>query len=217
MFNWQNIQVFDYPYKYAICDDFLVDYNDTLYPDDEWCSNNLNTRENNVTSAISAIHSINKVTTDQKDLLTALLSQYFHDKVCDVLDIPLHQETVGIRKTEGDYRIAREAMFVQNHKCKNNILDVHYDSEVTIWTGLLYFTNSEHGSFNIHNNDKSFNKMINIKKNRLILTKNGTTSWHSVSPWIEDIPRKSIYITGEFKNFGRDKNRKPVRAKEFWF
>ena len=61
------------------------------------------------------------------------------------------------------------------------------------------------------------NKKIPIKKNRLILTLNSSNSWHSVSSWHDNNPRKSIYITSEFKNFGRDKDRKPIEAKEVWF
>lgn len=216
MFNWENIKVYDEPYKYAICDDFLSFYNDDLYPSNTWCEDNLIARENKVTKAISAINSIHKVNQAQKNFLSVLLSQRFHDQVCNLLDIPLAKETTGIRKTDADYRIAREAMFVQNLYSEGNILDIHYDSEVTIWTGLLYFCDSDSGTFNIHENDKSLHKKIPIKRNRLILTRNGNTSWHSVSPWLESFPRKSIYITSEFKNFGRDKDRKPIRAKELW-
>ena len=154
MFNWENVKVFDQPYKYAICDNFLSFYDDSLYPSNAWCENNLIARENKVTKAISAINSIHKVNQDQKNFLSVLLSQRFHNNVCNLLDIPLANETTGIRKTDEDYRIAREAMFVQNLYSEGNILDVHYDSEVTIWTGLLYFCDSDSGTFNIHENDK---------------------------------------------------------------
>jgi len=217
MFNWQNIEVYNIPYKFAICDNFVKDYNDDLFPSSEWQEQHLAFRENKVTKAINAKQSLDLINEKQKELLTQILSQEFHNNVCKILNIPLVNETVGIRKTQGDYRIAREAMYVTNLQTTKNILDVHYDSEVTIWTGLLYFSNSDFGgSFNIHNHEKKIFKEIPIKKNRLILTLNSDNSWHSVSAWHDSEPRKSIYTTSEFKNFGRDKNRKPVGANELW-
>ena len=217
MFNWKNTEVYNVPYKFAICDNFLETYNDNLFPTQQWCDEHLLTRENSVTKAISAKHSLSLLQQKQKFLLEAILSQDFHNKVCRILDIPLVDESIGIRKTKGEYRIAREAMFVQNFKTNKNILDVHYDSEVTIWTGLLYFSDDEsNGSFNIHSANKNIFKEIPIKKNRLILTYNSDNSWHSVSPWNNNVPRKSIYITSEFKNFGRDADRNPIGAKEVW-
>tara|TARA_B100001287_G_scaffold272867_1_gene275283 strand:+ start:1230 stop:1889 length:660 start_codon:yes stop_codon:yes gene_type:complete len=217
MFNWKNVEVYNVPYKFVICDNFLENFDDDLFPSQEWCNKNLLTRENSVTKAISAKNSLPLLNQIQKHLLEKILSQEFHNKVCSILNIPLINETTGIRKTQGEYRIAREAMFVENLKTDKNILDVHYDSEVTIWTGLLYFSDSMNGgSFNIHSHNKSIFKKIPIKKNRLILTYNSDNSWHSVSPWDSDVPRKSIYITSEFKNFGRDANRNPIGAKEVW-
>lgn len=218
MFNWQNVEVFNVPYKFVICDNFLQDYDDNLFPNQEWCNKNLITRENSVTKAISAINSLEKLDGNKRSLLENILSQDFHNKVCKILNVPLVNESVAVRKTVGDYRIAREAMYVTNLKTDKDILDVHYDSEVTIWTGLLYFSDSNYGgSFNIHTEDKTIFKKIPIKKNRLILTLNSSNSWHSVSSWHDNNPRKSIYITSEFKNFGRDKDRKPIEAKEVWF
>lgn len=217
MFNWQNVEVYNVPYKFVICDNFLQDFDEELFPNQQWLDKHLFTRENTVTKAISAKVSLPLVNTKQKNLLENILSQEFHNKVCKILSIPLVNETVGIRKTQGDYRIAREAMFVNNTQTDKDILDVHYDSEVTIWTGLLYFSDSEYGgSFNIHSDDKRIFKSIPIKKNRLILTYNSDNSWHSVSPWKSPEPRKSIYITSEFKNFGRDANRQPIGATELW-
>lgn len=217
MFNWQNMQVFNAPYKFVICDNFLKDYDDNLFPNQQWCDKNLTTRENTFTKAISAINSLEKLDGTKKNLLESILSQDFHNKVCKILNVPLVDEQVAVRKTVGDYRIAREAMYVTNLKTDKDILDVHYDSEVTIWTGLLYFSDSNYGgSFNIHTEDKKLFKKIPIKKNRLILTLNSDNSWHSVSPWHDDNPRKSIYITSEFKNFGRDENRRPIGATEVW-
>ena len=70
---------------------------------------------------------------------------------------------------------------------------------------------------NIHNEDKSLHEAIPIKKNRLILTRNSSTTFHSVSPWLsKDTNRKSYYITSEFKNFGRNKDRSPIDATELW-
>ena len=216
IFNWQNIKTYNEPFNYAICDDFLVEYNDDLFPDDAWCKNNLFSRENDVTRARSAIQILN-------DELFAgifyknLLSSEFHDKVCEILEIPLIGEKTNVRKTIGDYRIAREAMVVENTYCEENILDVHHDNEVTIWSGSLYFSDSKDGSFNIHNEDKSLHEAIPIKKNRLILTRNSSTTFHSVSPWLsKDTNRKSYYITSEFKNFGRNKDRSPIDATELW-
>jgi len=217
MFNWQNMQVFNAPYKFVICDNFLKDHDDNLFPNQQWCDKNLTTRENTFTKAISAINSLEKLDGTKKNLLESILSQDFHNKVCKILNVPLVDEQVAVRKTVGDYRIAREAMYVTNLKTDKDILDVHYDSEVTIWTGLLYFSDSNYGgSFNIHTEDKKLFKKIPIKKNRLILTLNSDNSWHSVSPWHDDNPRKSIYITSEFKNFGRDENRRPIGATEVW-
>jgi len=217
MFNWKNIEVYNVPYKFAVCDNFLEDFNENLFPAQQWLEENLQIRENQVTKAINAKQSLPLVNNLQKNLLDNILSQEFHNRVCKILSIPLINETVGIRKTEGDYRIAREAMYVTNTQTDKDILDVHYDSEVTIWTGLLYFSDSEYGgSFNIHSEDKRIFKSIPIKKNRLILTYNSDNSWHSVSPWKSLEPRKSIYITSEFKNFGRDANRKPIGATELW-
>lgn len=217
MFNWENVQVFNVPYKFAVCDNFIKDFDDALFPDKEWQNKNLATRENKVTKAINAKNSLDLITHTQKNLLESILSQNFHNRVCNILSIPLVNETTGVRKTNGDYRIAREAMYVTNLKTDKNILDVHYDSEVTIWTGLLYFSDSDSGgSFNIHSHNKNLFKKIPIKKNRLILTYNSDNSWHSVSSWDNDEPRKTIYTTSEFKNFGRDKNRRPIGATELW-
>ena len=134
IFNWENIEIYDTPFKYGICDNFLEEYSDDLFPDDAWCKNNLFSRENDVTRARSAIQILN-------DELFAgifyknLLSSEFHDKVCEILEIPLIGEKTNVRKTIGDYRIAREAMVVENTYCEENILDVHHDNEVTIWSG----------------------------------------------------------------------------------
>lgn len=216
MFNWETCKKFDYPYKHIICDNFLQNYSNDLFPNQEWVKHNLMTRENTYTKGISAVQSLPKIKDKTKNLIESLLTQDFHDTVCKLLDIPLCNVKVGIRKTQGDYRIAREAMFVENYYTEKNILETHYDNEVTIWTALLYFSESTHGAFNIHNEDKSLNKKIPIKQNRLILTENSSKSWHSVDPWLENYPRQSIYITSEFKNFGRDKNRKPIGATELW-
>ena len=113
MFNWKNTEVYNVPYKFAICDNFLETYNDNLFPTQQWCDEHLLTRENSVTKAISAKHSVLLLQQKQKFLLEAILSQDFHNKVCRILDIPLVDESIGIRKTKGEYRIAREAMFVQ--------------------------------------------------------------------------------------------------------
>ena len=86
-------------------------------------------------------------------LLENILSQDFHNKVCKILNVSLVNESVAVRKTVGDYRIAREAMYVTNLKTDKDILDVHYDSEVTIWTGLLYFSDSNYGG---HETGKQF-------------------------------------------------------------
>ena len=168
IFNWQNIETYNKPFKYAMCDNFLVEYNDNLFPDDAWCKNNLFSRENDVTRARSALQILNEVAYYSKGLSSKfyknLLSSEFHDKVCEILEIPLIGEKTNVRKTIGDYRIAREAMVVENTYCEENILDVHHDNEVTIWSGSLYFSDSKDGSFNIHNEDKSLHKTIPIKK-----------------------------------------------------
>ena len=216
MFNWQNCKIFDYPYRYVICDDFLNDYDDTIFPDESWTKQNLSKRENNFTYAISAKQSLSIVPKQTKILLSNILSQEFHNYVCNLLEINLTNESTGIRRTHGDYRIAREAQLVENYYTENNILDPHYDNEVTIWTALLYFVDSKYGSFNIHDGQKNLLKQIPIKKNRLIITYNSANSWHSVSPWLEKTPRKSIYTTAEFKNYGRDADRKPIGAVEKW-
>ena len=222
IFNWENIEIYNTPFKYGICDNFLEEYNDDLFPDDKWCENTLSGRENDVTRALSAIIILD----DERwfgakgwemEFYKSLLSSEFHDKVCEILEIPLIGEKTNVRKTIGDYRIAREAMVVENTYCEENILDVHHDNEVTIWSGSLYFSDSKDGSFNIHNEDKSLHKTIPIKKNRLILTRNSSTTFHSVSPWLsKDTNRKSYYITSEFKNFGRNKDRSPIDATELW-
>ena len=36
MFNWDNMQVFNVPYKFAVCDNFIKDFDDTLFPDKQW-------------------------------------------------------------------------------------------------------------------------------------------------------------------------------------
>ena len=41
IFNWENIEIYDTPFKYGICDNFLEEYSDDLFPDDAWCKNNL--------------------------------------------------------------------------------------------------------------------------------------------------------------------------------
>ena len=80
--------------------------------------------------------------------------------------------------------------------CEKNILDIHIDGAATIWAGFLYFSDSEYGSFNIHNEDKSLYKTIPIKKNRFILIRNSSVTFHSVSPWLsKDTNRKSYYTT----------------------
>ena len=216
MFNWNNCIRYTDPFNYIICDNFIQDYSDDLFPDATWTNKNLLTRENKITKGISATNSLKLVEGNTKLLLENILSQQFHDTACNLLDIPLVGESTAIRKTNGNYRIAREAMFVENYKTQNNILEPHYDNEVTIWTGLIYFVDSNYGSFNIHDNDKTLVKKIRMKKNRLILTENSNKCWHSVSNWLEDYPRRSIYITAEFKNFGRDKERKPIGATETW-
>ena len=219
IFNWQNIKTYNEPFNYAICDDFLVEYNDDLFPNDAWCKNNLFSRENDVTRARSAIQILDNELFERSEMAfyKNLLSSEFHDKVCEILEIPLIGEKTNVRKTVGDYRIAREAMVVENTYCEENILDVHHDNEVTIWSGSLYFSDSKDGSFNIHNEDKSLHEAIPIKKNRLILTRNSSTTFHSVSPWLsKDTNRKSYYITSEFKNFGRNKDRSPIDATELW-
>lgn len=219
IFNWQNIKTYNEPFNYAICDDFLVEYNDDLFPDDAWCKNNLFSRENDVTRALSAIQILDDELFESSEMAfyKNLLSSEFHDKVCEILEISLIGEKTNVRKTIGDYRIAREAMVVENTYCEENILDVHHDNEVTIWSGSLYFSDSKDGSFNIHNEDKSLHETIPIKKNRLILTRNSSTTFHSVSPWLsKDTNRKSYYITSEFKNFGRNKDRSPIDATELW-
>lgn len=216
MFNWNNCIVHKKPYPYIIADDFLLNYSDDLFPDSSWTTQNLVTRENEYTKALSAKTSLGTLPSSSRELIENFLSQEFHDKVCELLDIDLVGATTGIRRTEGDYRIAREAQIVENNYTENNILEAHYDSEVTIWTGLLYFVDSSHGSFNIHDNNLNIVKKISMRKNRMIITLNSNKTWHSVSPWLESTPRKSIYTTAEFKNFGRDKNRKPIGATELW-
>jgi hypothetical protein len=220
VFNWQNIETYNKPFKYGICDNFLEEYSDDLFPDDKWCENTLSGRENDVTRALSAIIILEEYEFAERlemAFYKNLLSSEFHDKVCEILEIPLIGEKTNVRKTIGDYRIAREAMVVENTYCEENILDVHHDNEVTIWSGSLYFSDSKDGSFNIHNEDKSLHKTIPIKKNRLILTRNSSTTFHSVSPWLsKDTNRKSYYITSEFKNFGRNNDRSPIDATELW-
>lgn len=122
MFNWQNVEVFNVPYKFVICDNFLKDYDDSLFPNQEWCNKNLITRENSVTKAISAINSLEKLDGNKRSLLENILSQDFHNKVCKILNVPLVNESVAVRKTVGDYRIAREAMYVTNLKTDKDIL-----------------------------------------------------------------------------------------------
>jgi hypothetical protein len=216
MFNWHNCTIFDNPYPHIICDNFLQEYDDNLFPNEKWTKDNLVTRENDFTKALSAIASLESLPLQTKELLNNLLSQSFHDTVCKMLKINLVGESTGIRRTEGNYRIAREAQIVENSYTETNILEAHYDSTVTIWTGLLYFVNSDYGSFNIHDNDLNIVKSIPVRKNRMIITLNSNTTWHSVSPWLESTTRKSIYTTAEFKNFGRDKDRNPIGAKEVW-
>ena len=219
-FNWENIEIYNTPFTYGICDNFLEEYSDDLFPDDAWCKNNLFRRENDVTRARSAIKNLEDelfAARSEMAFYKDLLSSEFHDKVCELLEIPLIGEKTNVRKTIGDYRIGREAMVVENTYCEGNILDVHHDNEVTIWSGHLYFSDSKDGSFNIHNEDKSLHESIPIKKNRLILSKNSSTTFHSVSPWSsKDTNRKSYYITSEFKNFGRNNDRSPIDATELW-
>jgi hypothetical protein len=216
MFNWNNCIFYKEPFNYIVCDNFLQDYSDDLFPNTKWTEKYLSKRENEVTKGISAIHSLDIIEGKTKDLLESILSQQFFDQVCKLLKIPLLGETTNVRRSNGEYRIAREAMFVENYKTNENILEPHYDSEVTIWTGLLYFVDSQYGTFNIHDSNKDIVKTINVKRNRLILTENSNKSWHSVSQWLENYPRRSIYTTAEFKNFGRDKDRKPIGATETW-
>ena len=116
MFNWQNVEVFNVPYKFVICDNFLQDYDDNLFPNQEWCNKNLITRENSVTKAISAIISLEKLDGNKRSLLENILSQDFHNKVCKILNVPLVNESVAVSKTVGDYRIARDAMYFTNLK-----------------------------------------------------------------------------------------------------
>ena len=34
IFNWENIEIYDTPFKYGICDNFLEEYSDDLFPDE---------------------------------------------------------------------------------------------------------------------------------------------------------------------------------------
>lgn len=214
--NWKNCKVFNTPYTHIICDDFLQDFNDQLFPDSKWTEEHLLIRENPFTQALSAIGSLDIVSKQTKALIEKFLSQEFHNTVCQLLDINLVGETTGIRRSDGNYRIAREAQIVENSYTENNILELHYDNPATIWTGILYFVDSEHGSFNIHNEAHTIVKKIPVRKNRMIFTLNSNITWHSVSPWLETTTRKSIYTTAEFKNNGRDQDRMPIDATELW-
>lgn len=216
MFNWKDCIYYQEPYPYIVCDNFLLEFDESVYPNKTWCDQYLGLRENDTTRALSACYSLDFLSSETVNLLNNFLSQEFHDKVCQLLDINLVGETTAMRKSEGNYRIAREALIVENSYTENNIVECHYDNPVTIWTGTLYFVDSEHGSFNIHNNELTIVKKIPVRKNRMVITKNTSQTWHSVSPWLETTPRKCIYTTAEFKNDGRDQNRMPVNATELW-
>lgn len=214
--NWRGCSVFLTPYPHIICDDFVQEFTDEMFPDWQWTTLNLTQRENRFTRGISAIYSLDRISEKPKSLLQKFLSQEFHDNICRLLNIDLVGESTGLRKSVGEYRIAREAQIVENSYTQNNVVELHHDNPVTIWTGILYFVDSAHGSFNIHDEAHNIVKKIPVRKNRMIITLNSNKTWHSVSPWLETTPRKSIYTTAEFKNDGRDQNRMPINATELW-
>jgi hypothetical protein len=216
MFNWKDCIYYQEPYPYIVCDNFLLEFDESVYPNKTWCDQYLGPRENDATRALSACYSLDFLSSETVNLLNNFLSQEFYDNVCRLLGVNLIGETTGIRKTIGNYRIAREAQIVENSYTENNILEMHYDNPCTIWTGVLYFVNSEYGSFNIHDETYTIVKKIPVRKNRMIITLNSNKTWHSVSSWLETTPRKSIYTTAEFKNDGRDQNRMPINTNELW-
>jgi hypothetical protein len=209
-FNWKNAQVFEEPYNHFIIENFCEI---PTFPELE-----LYPRENNVTLARAAINTLPHLTNQPKEFFQELLSENFHNNVCDLLDIPyMKNQTYGIRKTQGDYRIAREAMLVENTYTESPILPIHTDHNVTIWTGMLYNVNSDQGRYRIF--DKEFNLVKEIKPRigTIIVTLNSNSSWHDVTNWTEKFNRRAIYLTSEFKNFGRDNNRNAIDASELWW
>ena len=152
-FNWQGCAVFSTPYPHIICDNFVQEFTDEMFPNQQWTTLNLRNRENQFTRGISAIYSLDTISEKPKALLQKFLSQEFYDKICQLLNIDLVGEVTGLRKSIGKYRIAREAQIVENSYTQNNILELHYDNPCTIWTGMLYFVDSDHGSFNIHDEE----------------------------------------------------------------
>ena len=219
-FNWNNIELFSTPYPHAICDNFIVDFDDEIFPSDHWCKKNLRERENNVTRSLGAYYTLKSdgIKKKTKDFIFSTTGNDFHNKVCDLFKInDLKNVEMNIRRTEDNYRIARECMPTVNTYTKDPILKVHHDHPVTIWTGLIYFSESDYGAFNIHDQDLSLYKKINIKKNRLILTLGSPTTFHGVDAWPVEEFRKYFYLTSEFKNNGRDERGNAIDATEFWF
>jgi len=209
-FNWQNVQVFNDPYIHFIIDDFCK------IPDLPPLE--LYKRENLITRGRSAIKTLPYLEGEPKDFFEYLLSEKFHDNVCDLLQIPqMKNQTYGIRKTEGDYRIAREAMLVENSYTEDPILPIHTDHNVTIWTGMLYNVNSNQGKYRIFDKDLNLVKEIEPRIGTLVVTLNSSSTWHDVTNWTEPFNRCAIYLTSEFKNFGRDENRNAIGAKELWW
>jgi hypothetical protein len=219
-FNWGEIQLFSTPYPHIICDNFILDYGDEIFPTDVWCEENLHRRENDVTKSLGAYYTLESEDVHKStiDFIQSATGVEFHNKVCDLFNIhELKDVGMDIRRTPGDYRVARECMPTVNTYSEEPILEVHHDHPVTIWTGLIYFSDSDHGAFNIHNQDQSLHKKVPIRKNRLILTLGSPSALHSVDSWPLPELRKYFYLTSEFKNSGRDKEGNAIGATEFWF
>jgi hypothetical protein len=209
-FNWDQAKVFDYPYRHFIVDKFCE------IP--EFPSIKLYQRENSVTWGLSAIKTLPHLQGDSKKFLEYLISEEFHNNVCDLLNIPnMKNQTYGLRKSQGDYRISREAMIVENTYSENPILGIHTDHNVTIWTGMLYNVNSHQGKFRMFDKDLNLIKEIEPKIGKLLVTLNSSFTWHDVTNWTESFNRRAFYLTSEFKNFGRDVNRKAIGATEYWW
>lgn len=209
-FNWQNVQVFNKPYNHFVIEDFCK------IP--EFPQLELYQRENTVTKARAAIKTLPYLEGSAKEFFEYLLSEEFHNNVCELLDIShMKDQTYGIRKTEGDYRIAREAMLVENAYTEEPILPIHTDHNVTIWTGMLYNVNSDQGMYRLFDKQLNLVKEIKPRVGTMIVTLNSNSTWHDVTNWTEPFNRRAIYLTSEFKNFGRDENRNAIRAKELWW
>jgi hypothetical protein len=209
-FNWKNAQVFEKPYNHFIIENFCEI---PTFPELE-----LYQRENSVTLGRAAIKTLPYLEGAAKDFFEYLLSEDFYNNVCDLLQIPqMKEQTYGIRKSEGNYRISREAMLVENTYTEEPILPIHTDHNVTIWTGMLYNVNSDQGMYRIFDKDFNLIKEIKPRIGTLVVTLNSSNTWHDVTNWTEPFNRRAIYLTSEFKNFGRDENRNAIGAKELWW